>query len=143
MSVLKDHYQWVLDRLDADDASPPLLVYHGKVRKDHPVDRAYVLVYFRLVTPSGEQELDKVSFEKTSDVINTTAYCHCIGGGPDAVISVASRVRTQLLGVFPVIAGRVCYPVKQDDSVPADRNEATGSDVFDQIDVYSFSTSPA
>lgn len=140
-NVLQDHYRWVLARLDADNAPPPLVVLHGKVEDGQA--KPYVLVYFRLVTPSGEQELDKVGFEKTSDVINTTAYCHSIAGSPDAALSVAFRVRAALLGVIPTIANRVCFPVQHDDSVPADRDETTGPDVYDQIDVYSFASMPS
>lgn len=140
-NVLQDHYRWVLARLDADDVPPPLVVLHGKVQPGQA--KPYVLVYFRLVTPSGEAEMDKVGFEETSDVITTTAYCHSVGGSPDAALSVAARVRAALLGVIPVIADRVCYPVQHSDSVPADRDETTGTDVYDQIDTYSFTTSPA
>jgi hypothetical protein len=140
-TVLQDHYRWVLARLDADDAAPALVVLHGKVPKGQQL--GYVLVYFRLVTPSGEQELDKVGFENTSDVINTTAYCHSVSGSPDSALFLADRVRAQLLGAIPTIAGRVCFPIRHDDSVPADRDETTGPDVFDQIDVYSFASMPA
>lgn len=140
-NVLQDHYRWVLARLDADNANPPLVVLHGKVTTSQLMP--YVLVYFRLVTPSGEAEMDKVSLENVSDVINTTAYCHSIGGSADAALSVAYRVRAALLGVIPTITGRVCFPVRHDDSVPADRDETTGSDVYDQIDVYSFASMPA
>lgn len=139
-NVLQDHYRWVLARLDADDVAPALVVLHGKVPTGQV--KPYVLVYFRLVTPSGEQEPDKVGFENVSDVINTTAYCHSVGGSPDAALSVAARVRAALLGVIPTIAGRVCFPIHHDDSVPADRDETTGADVYDQIDVYSFASMP-
>jgi hypothetical protein len=140
-NVLQAHVAAIHDRLDADDVAPALVVLTGVVAGDPPLP--YVLVHYRLWTPSGAVEPSKVSLEKTSDVINVSAYCHCVGRDVNAALAVAGRVRTQLLGWTPTIAGRVCFPVSHEDSVPADPDETTGTDYVDQIDVYAFTSLPA
>lgn len=139
MNILQAHTRAVLARLDADDTVPALVVLNGQVKTENP---PYALLYFRLRTPSGVEEPDKVALEAVSDVLDTTAYVHSVGATPDAALAVAGRVRVQLLGWVPTISGRVCFPVTQEDSVPTNRDETTGTAVFDQIDVYRFTTLP-
>jgi hypothetical protein len=141
VSVLLAHTRAVLARLDADNASPALVVLNGKV----PAGQAlpYVLVYFRIRTPSGQLVPDHVSKETTSDVLDTTAYCHSVGANQDAALSVADRVRVALLGVELTIANRACYPIHHADSSPAVRDEETGQDFYDLVDVYEFRSIPA
>lgn len=139
MNILQAHTRAVLALLDADDVPPPLVVLNGRVTTQAP---PYVLVYFRLRTPSGVEAPELVSLEQASDVLDTWAYCHNIGSTPDAALAVAGRVRTQLLGVVPAIAGRVCFPIRHDDGQPVQRDEATGATVYDLVDVYTFTSLP-
>lgn len=141
MNVLQAHTRVVLALLDADDVPPPLVVCNGIVPPN--VVPPYVLVYFALRTPSGLEVPEMVSLEATSDVLILSAYCHSVGyDSPDAALAVAGRVRTQLLGVTPVIANRVCSPITHADGPPTVRDEKTQRPVFDQIDLYQFTSLP-
>jgi hypothetical protein len=137
VNLLQTHAAWVLATLRADTV---LTVLHAKV----PTGRAlpYVVVHFRMRTPPGTEQPDKVALEAASDVLDTSVYCHSVGGTAEACLAVAGRVRATLLGVVPVIAGRVCFPVVHDESVPIDPDETTGTDVYDLADVYRFTTLP-
>lgn len=141
MNVLQAHARAILDLLDADDAAPPLQVLHSQVKTGQTLP--YVLVYFRLHTPSGGQVPQNVSLESTSDVIDTWAYCHSVSGDPFGALGVAGRVRAALLGKTPAVTGRACYPISHDDGRPAERDERLGTAVFDQVDVYAFRSQPA
>lgn len=140
MNVLQAHTRAVLALLDADNAAPPLVVCNGIVASETP---PYVLVYFALSTPTGAEVPEMVSLEQTSDVLVLSAYCHSVGyDSPDNALAIAGRVRTQLLGVTPVIAGRVCFPIVHADGPPTVRDEKTQRAVFDQIDLYQFTSLP-
>lgn len=140
LNILQAHAQAVLDLLDADDTTPPLVVLNGHV----PTGQLppYALLYFAFRTPSGVDEPQKVSLESTSDVLNTTAYCHCVGGDLFAALAVAGRVRAALRGVTPTVAGRVCAPIGHVDGSPTRRDEETGADYFDQVDVWAYTSLP-
>lgn len=139
LNILQLHKQVFLDLLDADNTAPALVVLDGRVDDEEP---PYVLLYFALRTPSGADEPDKVSLEATSDVLNATAYCHSVGGDQHGALAVAGRVRAALRGVTPAIAGRVCFPIGQVDSQPTQRDESTGTPVFDQVDLWQFTSLP-
>lgn len=144
MNVLQAHAKAVLDLLDADNDPPALVVLSGVVPKTTPATTPpYVLVYFRLWTPAGREVPEAVSLELTSDVLDTWAYCHNVGGNPNTAMAVAGRTRAALLGVTPAIAGRLCYPITHDDSQPVNRDESAGTAVFDLVDVYAFRSIPA
>lgn len=140
-SLLLAHGRVFINLLDGDNMAPALTVQNGEV--EDGVSTPYVLVYLSLRTPSGREIPQDVSLEKYSDVIVTTAYCHSVGEDAEAAISVAGRVRRALLGVEPAIAARVCYPIQHDDGAPVDRDETTGDNRFDLVDVYSFKSLPA
>lgn len=141
MNVLQAHARAVLALLDADDAPPPLVVCNGIVTPG--VTPPYVLLYFALRTPSGIEVPEMVSLEQTSDVLILSAYCHSVGyDTPDAALAVAGRVRARLLGVTPVITDRVCAPIAHADGPPTVRDENTSRAVFDQIDLYQFTSLP-
>lgn len=141
MNVLQAHSRAMLALLDADNTAPALVVCNGFVPA--ATVPPYVLVYFALRTPAGFEVPDLVSLERTSDVLVTSAYCHSVGYDvPDAALAVAGRVRTQLLGVTPTIAGRVCTPIVHTDGPPTVRDEKTQRAVFDQIDLYQFTSLP-
>jgi hypothetical protein len=141
MNILQAHAKAFLDLLDADDASPPLIVLHGQVKPGE--QPPYVLLYIRLYTPSGAEVPQMVSLENTSDVLDVWAYCHSVARlDPMNALAVAGRVRACLLGVTPVISDRVCTPISHSDGRPVDRNDELGSTVFDQVDVYLFMSLP-
>lgn len=140
-SLLLAHKRYMFNLLDADNISPALVVQDGAVTDG--VTPPYVVCYFSMRTPRGEDIPQDVSLDRQSDVIITTGYFHSIGGDQDASISVAGRVRRALLAVEPVIAGRVCYPIKHDDNVPTDRDESDAGTAYDTVDVYSFKSLPA
>lgn len=135
MNILQLHAQVFLGLLGAD---PDLAVLHGKVDRNPP----YVLLYFAFRTPSGTDEPQKVGKEATSDVLVTTAYCHSVAKTPLTALAVAGQVRAALLGIFPAVAGRICYPIEHADGPPLQRDESTLADVFDQVDVYRFISQP-
>lgn len=139
---IQDHANWVLARLGAD---PELTVLDGVVPQG--AVPPYVLVYFLIQTPDGLAAPDKVRLSGDSDVIELWIYAHCVGGGPNAASNsraVAGRVRKQLLNVRPVIAGRLCFPVRWREGQPPQRNEEIpGQVVTDLVDVYGLTTTPA
>lgn len=142
MNILQAHKAAVFDRLAAAPGSPALVpLAGGTVALNQPLP--YLVVHLRLWTPSGELEPDKVGKENTSDLLNVWAYCHSVGGNVDAALAIAGKVRGQLLGWEPAITGRVCFPIKHEDSTPADPNQTTGQTLVDQIDVYGFTSMPA
>lgn len=146
LNILQLHRTAFLDLLDADDVSPALVVLDGKV--PGPPEQAtwqappYVLLYFAFRTPSGVDEPEKVSLEAASDVLDTMAYCHSAGGSPNTSLAVAGRVRAALRGITPVIAGRVCFPIRHGDGTPTQRDETTGKPVYDTVDVWQFTSLP-
>ena len=141
LNILQAHKKVILDLLDADNASPALVVLDGEV----PAGTAppYVLVYMGFRTPSGAEEPEKVSKEAASDVLYASAYCHSVGGNAHASLAVAGRVRVALRGAAPVIAGRgECSWIGHADWTPTSRDETTGTAVFDTVDVWQFFSLP-
>jgi hypothetical protein len=140
-NVLQAHTRAVLALLAADTGPPQLVVCNGVVPDG--VLPPYALLYFALRTPSGVEVPEMVSKEQTSDVLVVSAYCHSVGfDTPDAALAVAGRVRARLLGVIPVIAGRTCFPIVHSDGPPTIRDEKSQRPVFDQIDMYQFTSLP-
>jgi hypothetical protein len=140
VSALDAHAQVFLTLLDADNTPPALAVLDSVV----PDLQAppYVLLYFSWRTPTGVDEPDKVALESTSDVIDVEATCHSVGVTPGSARAIAGRVRAHLLGVVPTITNRVCFPIIHRDGTTTQRDETTGVTVFDQIDIYGFTSLP-
>ena len=138
------HAQAFLDRLHTDIGPPPLNVHDDEVPDGtDPRTDPYVVVYFTVKTPNGEEAPDKVSLTMDSDVVEMSAYCHCVGGSAKAARIVQTRVRSRLLNARVTIAGRVCSPIRHVDNQPPRRDEDTGSLVVDAVDVYRLVTVPA
>lgn len=135
------HAQTVLDLLDADNASPALVVKDGFVEPG--INPPYVLVYFGAVSPEAYDELSASDLDYTSRRVDCFAYCHSVGGNQAAARAVAARVRVALLDVAPTIAGRTAFPIRHVDNQPPVRDETTGKLVIDQVDVYRLSSVPA
>jgi hypothetical protein len=137
VSTYQDLADAFLNLLRADAG---LTVYDGKVTgtTDH-----YVLVYLFRETPDGLVAADKVPLTGRSMSANLWAYCHCVGGNAVAARAVAARVEALVLDVTPVVAGRVCFPIRWREGSPPQRDEATGQLVMDVTDVYSFTSNAA
>jgi hypothetical protein len=117
------------------DANPNLTVFDGKVPDG--TDPPYVLVYAQVSWP---REGVGTSLLEQQVTVTTTYICHCVGLTPSAARAVAMQVRSSLLNLRPVIEGRNCGPIKQDDVMPPSRDETTGKLVMDQVATYSFTS---
>ncbi len=116
-------------------ANPNLAaVYQGSVVDPTP-NPPYVVVYTRVAWPRDGIGTALDSVQKT---ITTTYTCHCVGLTESAARAVGMQVRSSLLNAKPVISGRSCTPIKQDDALDADRDDTTGRTVFDAIAIYSY-----
>lgn len=118
-----------------------LHVYDGKVDEDPATgktpDPPYVLVYSRVAWP---RDGIGTSLSAAQVTITTTFTCHCVGLNAAAARAVQMQVRSTLLNLRPVIAGRNCSPIKQDEALDPDRDESTGRLVMDAVSVYSYSS---
>lgn len=73
----------------------------------------------------------------------TTITCHCVGGNAIAARAVAQMVSGALLDIVPTIAGRRCFPIRQDPvDAPPRPDESTGSLVMDLVQQYRLETLP-
>lgn len=126
----------------APPASPVLVVYDGLVPMPPavpaPPDPPYLLAYFSTTRPDG------TSLRMDSDRAVTRAFLHCVGADASAARAVAGRAAAALLDVTPTIAGRECFPIRDDNSGgPPQRDETTGVPVMDQVVVYVLESVPA
>jgi hypothetical protein len=136
--VEQEHADAILALLAAaHPVSPALVVYDGKSPED-PANLAaeYVLIYMYTTRPDGS------ALTNGSDRAVTRAICHCVGGDAKAARAVAGRVASALLDVAPAIAGRRCFPIRDEGSQPPRRDEATGVMVMDQLVTYRLESVP-
>lgn len=137
--VEQEHANAILALLaDALPASPALVVYDGQA-PENPANLApeYVLVYMYTTRPDGS------ALTNASDRAVTRAICHCVGGNAIAARAVAGRVASALLDVRPAIAGRVCFPIRDDGTQPPRRDESIPGTVFiDQVSNYRLESVP-
>jgi hypothetical protein len=118
-------------------ANPNLLgVFDGAVPNPTP-NPPYVLIYTRVSWPRDGVGTALSAVQVT---ITTTYTCHCVGLNATAARAVGMQVRSSLLNFRPVISGRNCSPIKQEDAQDADRDESTGRLVMDAIAIYSFTS---
>ncbi len=118
-----------LDLLGADAG----LTVHDGVLPDGAVP-PYVLAYPMVdwLVPDTPDH----SLAAQSAIALVCWYCHCVGANATAARAVAQRVRTQLLDVTPAVAGMRCWPIRQVEAVPPDRDESTGTVWMDAVVVY-------
>ncbi len=141
---IQDHFDAFVALLGSAAGSPPLAVYDGEV----PVDPApaFALVHFFIETPDGLAAPDAVPLTMDSDVIDSWAYVHQVGGSPQAARAaraVAGRVRAAVLNRTLTIPGRECFPIRWREGRPPQRSEEIpGRVVMDQVDVYSWRSLP-
>lgn len=131
----EDHAQAFLAPLVANANLGASRVFDGKV-PDGSVP-PYVLVYLQIAWP---RDGIGTALSAQQVTITATATIHSVGLNAAAARVVDMQVRSSLLNVRPVIAGRNCSPIKQDVAEPPDRDESTGKLVMDAVSVYSFSS---
>ncbi|HEX5995674.1 MAG TPA: DUF3168 domain-containing protein [Jiangellales bacterium] len=121
-------------------ATPNLTVYPAPDSVEQVPDGAlppYVSVYISTRYVLGP------TLEMASARAVTTVTCHCAGGNAIAARAVAQLVSSALLDVVPTIAGRTCFPIRQEptDSTPRP-DESTNRLVMDLIAQYRLETLP-
>jgi hypothetical protein len=136
--VIDEHAAAVLALLNAVDDVPALVVHDGRV--PNGATAPYVLVYF---DDSDPELTDSRPLTGASQRHVLRAICHSVGTNGQAARMVADRVRTALLDVVPAVIGRTCMPIRREDGQPPQRDEDTGTTVFDKVDVYRLESLPA
>jgi hypothetical protein len=115
-------------------------VFDGKVDDPMP-NPPFVVVYTLVEWPSGPDEMAN-AIDHLSATCRTTWYIHCVGSTAAAARRTAMHVRSTLIDVTPVIAGRSCGMISQVDVQPPVRDETTGRLVMDLVHVYTLLTAP-
>lgn len=131
----KLHVDAFLDRLRADAT---LVVYpdpEGHV-PPNPVP-PYVRSYFSIERPADAAGNALVGLSTTW---TTRGYLHCVGATEPAATAVGMRVRAQLLDFRPTIAGRNCGLIREESAEPPQRDESTGTAVYDALVIYKLVT---
>lgn len=136
--TINDDAAAMLALLEADNVPPALVVLDGRVPTG--VVAPYVLVYFSSHMPeqAESQGLDSRSTRRV-----TRAICHSVGGNAEAARAVAERVQQALLDVAPTITGRSAFPIRHELGEDPRRDESTGGQTHDKLDVYRMETLPA
>lgn len=117
--------------LTADPLSPALTVLDGFVPDLTPVP--YVLLYTTVGRPP--EDPDRAGNGR-SGVWMARWYCHCVAATAMSARAIAQRVRTQLLDVRPTVAGLSCGQIRWEDTQPPQRDESTGTPIFDLVEVF-------
>ena len=116
-----------------------LHVYDATVSNPTP-DPPYVLVYTSINRPYGTNGAGN-ALDSTSRTFVVRIKCKCAGLTAEAARVVAMQVRTSLLDLRPVIAGRVCGPMHADaDATPPERDDSTNRVVMVQDLDYVFTS---
>lgn len=137
--MIEEHAAAVLALLRAFVGPPPLLVLDG-VNHNPATSKSWPPPYLLTYFDAGNPDL---SFVGRSHTFQLGITCHSVGVTARAARLVADNTRTALLDVTPTVAGRKCYPIRWDSGVPPQRDESTGSTVFDQVDIYVLRSVPA
>jgi hypothetical protein len=120
-----------------------LTVYDGKVPDQVATgpgpDLPYVLVYSKVSWP---RDGAGNTIQGTAVTVSATWTCHCVGASAQAARGLQGRVRAALLNQRPVIAGRSCGLIKQDEVLDPNPDESTGRLVMDAVSTYSLVTTP-
>jgi len=99
----------------------------------------YVLVYTTVKWPAdgAANALDAQAI-----TVNVEFNCHCVGETATAARVMQGQARARLVNQRPVIAGRNCGLIQQDDVLAPVRDEATGRLVMDGVSIFSFISAP-
>jgi hypothetical protein len=137
-NILEDHAAAFLALISGTG----LTTYDSKVDDGAPAQ--YVLVYSLFETPDGVLASDALSLTLASTALDVSMYVHNIGVTAQSARATASRTRTAVLDVVPVVAGRTCFPIRWREGQPGRRNEEIpGAPVFDEVHVYGWRSLPA
>ena len=138
MSLEEDHAQAYLSLL-AGNANL-LHVFDGAVPNPTP-EPPYVLAYIPAIgRPYGTNGLGN-GLDSASKTVTCRATLKCVGLSATAARVVAMQVRTALLDKVPVIAGRICGPIHEDNEPTApERDESTDRLVMVQNLDYVFTS---
>jgi hypothetical protein len=137
-SVEELHAQAGLQLLAADTALTAARVFDSVVPNPTPdYTQGWVLVYTHVAWP---RDGVGTGLDAAQDTVATTYTCHCVGATPAAARVVGMQVRSSLLGVRPVIAGRTSGLIKQSVANPPIRDESLGFPVFDEVMEFDFTT---
>jgi hypothetical protein len=129
------HRTAVLSLLRAPGALPsPIAVYDDAVPND--TLPPYVRVFMKISYP------DMTDLTNRSNRAMLRILCHCVGETSTAADVVAGAVRTVLLDAVPTVAGRACFPIRNESGADARPDESTGTLVMDAIEIYTFSSVP-
>lgn len=134
------HAQAGLALLRADAV---LTVFDGKV-PDQVASGPGPLVPYALVYSEVAWPRDGAgnTIQGTALTATVTWTCHCVGLTAQAARVVQGRVRAALLNQRPVIAGRSCGLIKQDEVLAPNPDESTGRLVMDAVSTYSMISTP-
>lgn len=119
--------------LQADVGPPALVVFDGVVPAGTSVNAGYVLVYSTVDRPS-EAEDNPLNGQSRTWVARW--ILHNVGGTALAARGVAQRSRTALLDVRPTVTGLSCGLIRWESTTPPQRDETTGSPVFDLVETF-------
>lgn len=96
----------------------------------------YVSVHFASVAALG----GTLSHRSTRHA--TRVYCHCVGADDIAARAVSVAVRDALLDIVPTIAGRVCFPIRNEVGRDPREDESTGAGRITITDTYRLESLP-
>jgi hypothetical protein len=137
VSTVQGHVDAALGMLRAN---PNLTVYDGKV--DNGAPNAYVVVYAFRLRPDGLAAPDKVPLTGASTAVDMRLFCHSVGATAHAARTVQDQVEAALLDKTPAVTGRSCFPIRLLDGQQGIPDEVTGTSVFDNTDVYGWTSVP-
>lgn len=129
--MIAEHAAAVLALLDPD---PVWQAYDGALPSPTPA-RPYWVVYFTQAYPD-------LTFTGVTKTFQLRVTVHNVSGNGVAARIGSDRARALLLDVRPVVAGRTCYRIRWEESVPPQRDESTGAVVMDAIDTYMLASVP-
>lgn len=108
--------------------------FDGKVPDG--TDPPYVLVYTTVAWQAGEAgTANAINAQSVTALVTWT--CHCVGETAAAARAMQMRARAALLNQRPVVAGRSCGLIRQDEVLAPNRDETTGRLVMDGVSVFS------
>ena len=116
-------------------------VYDGKLPDNVttlalPWVTAYAVVEWEYDGPNTS-----IRFESSSCV--TTWYLRCAAANTTALQAVLGRIRAVLLDVVPVVAGRVCFPIRMVSVQTPGQDNTLGTAVIEATAIYELETRPA
>ena len=136
--TVQEHADAMLALARGPGPGSPLTVHDGALPKG--AVPPYVLVYF---TDNDPEEPDSRPLSGRPQRYVLRGIFHLVGENAAATRALGSKLRARLLNVVPAVAGRRCFPIRREDSLPPQRDESTGSLVMDRVDVYRLESEPA